>query len=46
MPEPSVFICCMRGDVCCIDRRALESPTLYAGYPEAAAVAIAAASET
>ena len=46
MPGPSVFICCMRGDVCCIERSAFESPMLYAGYPEAAAVAIAAASVT
>ena len=47
MPGPSVFICCMRGDVCGIERSAFESGMLYAaGYPEAAAVAIAAACDT
>lgn len=42
---PSVLTCCMRGDVCGSEPGIDESGIEYAGYPEAAAVAIAAACE-
>lgn len=43
MPTPSILTCCDRGEVCGIDPCNDVSGMEYAGYPDAAAVAIAAA---